>query len=130
MVYNIVLIVCGLVVLVFAVIGLLSLILTEEPEVVVPFYTSDDLSDINTRFNKEIEKLEERMQRLCKHEQGFDYAFSPLHGYMAKTRTCKTCGLLQSYRSVDNYFADMKAQEIKECEEKLKKLKGDKKCTK
>jgi DNA repair ATPase RecN len=81
-------------------------------------------------YQEQIEKLEERLQSICKHEQGFNYKFDNIHGYVSKVRVCRSCGVLQSYLTFDDFDADRKAQEIKECEEKLKKLKGDKKCTK
>ena len=81
-------------------------------------------------LSQKIDELEEKLQSICKHEQGFNYKFDNIHGYVSKVRVCRSCGVLQSYLTFDDFDADRKAQEIKECEEKLKKLKGDKKCTK
>jgi hypothetical protein len=81
-------------------------------------------------YQEQIDKLEERLQSICKHEQGFDYKFDNIHGYIARVRVCRSCGVLQSYHNLFDFDADKEAQEIKECEEKLKKLKGDKKCIK
>ena len=82
-----------------------------------------------SKIKVEIEELKQMIRKVCQHEEGYYFFINSLHGCSFYIKKCRVCGDAERMGS-SQFRIEQEAQEIKECEDKLKKLKGDKKCTK
>jgi hypothetical protein len=83
--------------------------------------------EINNELRDKIDVLEKRLQKVCKHEEGFKFSYTTDElRYFRPSRKCEICGLIEIYENRDNYLKAREEQEYNDAKKIVEKYEGEK----